>query len=89
MHAIHVPDVHAAASLGVNSARAAARHTARQSTNEVLMVAPTAFTFNHQAAQDNTFMNSLKVRKFFLLDFSMTVSMPACEQDCVAPLTAA
>eukprot|EP01025_Chloroclados_australasicus_P065579 TRINITY_DN8935_c0_g1_i1.p1 TRINITY_DN8935_c0_g1~~TRINITY_DN8935_c0_g1_i1.p1 ORF type:complete len:514 (-),score=70.60 TRINITY_DN8935_c0_g1_i1:194-1528(-) len=30
----------------------------RQSSNEVVMVAPTAFTFNEQAAQDNTFMHS-------------------------------
>ena len=29
----------------------------RQSTNEVLMVAPTAFGFNDQAAQDNHFMH--------------------------------
>lgn len=29
----------------------------RQSTNEVLMVAPTAFGFNEQAAQDNSFMH--------------------------------
>jgi hypothetical protein len=26
--------------------------------SQVLMVAPTAFVFNDQAAQDNTFMNS-------------------------------
>lgn len=31
--------------------------TGRQSTNEVFMVAPTAFTFNEQAALDNHFMN--------------------------------
>jgi len=30
----------------------------RQSTNEVLMVAPTAFGFNEQAAQDNSFMHA-------------------------------
>jgi len=30
----------------------------KQSTNEVLMVAPTAFVFNQQAAQDNSFKNS-------------------------------
>lgn len=30
----------------------------RQSTNEVLMVAPTAFGFNEQAAQDNSFMRA-------------------------------
>jgi hypothetical protein len=55
----HVPDVPAAAARATNSARAAAsaRH-ARQSTNEVLMVAPTAFVFNAQAAADNTFMHS-------------------------------
>ncbi|KAG2502170.1 hypothetical protein HYH03_000657 [Edaphochlamys debaryana] len=30
----------------------------RQSSNEVLMVAPTAFGFNEQAAQDNSFMHA-------------------------------
>lgn len=30
----------------------------KQSSREVLMVAPTAFIFNDQAAQDNTFMNT-------------------------------
>lgn len=30
----------------------------RQSTNHVLMVAPTAFGFNDQAAQDNHFMHA-------------------------------
>ena len=30
----------------------------KQSSNEVLMVAPTAFVFNDQAAQDNSFMNT-------------------------------
>lgn len=39
-----------------NSVRAAARGVS-QSTNEVLMVAPTAFGFNEQAAQDNSFMH--------------------------------
>ena len=29
-----------------------------QSSNQVMMVAPTAFTFNEQAAQDNAFMHS-------------------------------
>jgi hypothetical protein len=29
-----------------------------QSTNHVLMVAPTAFGFNEQAAQDNSFMQA-------------------------------
>eukprot|EP00890_Picochlorum_soloecismus_P005996 jgi/Picsp_1/6398/NSC_03746-R1_amidinotransferase family protein len=32
--------------------------THKQSTNEVLMVAPTAFVYNDQAAQDNSFMNT-------------------------------
>ena len=43
----HVPDVGLAAQGALNSARAAARG-AHQSTNEVLMVAPTAFGFNDQ-----------------------------------------
>lgn len=30
----------------------------RQSTNEVLMVAPTAFGFNAETAEDNSFMHS-------------------------------
>ena len=36
----------------------ASPHSIKQSTNKVMMVAPTAFGFNDQAAQDNTFMNS-------------------------------
>lgn len=58
MHVVHVPDVQAAvasAARGLNSLRS--HHTLKQSTNEVLMVAPTAFVFNEQAAQDNTFMH--------------------------------
>ncbi len=43
----HVPDVGLAARGALNSARASAAG-ARQSTNEVLMVAPTAFGFNDQ-----------------------------------------
>ncbi len=57
----HVPDVRAAAAAAVAAAAAGAAAHARgprQSTNEVLMVAPTAFGFNAQAAQDNTFMNA-------------------------------
>ncbi|CAL8463431.1 g2965 [Coccomyxa elongata] len=57
IRAVHVPDVAAAVAGAVNSARAAQRGV-RQSTNEVLMVAPTAFGFNDQAAQDNHFMHS-------------------------------
>ena len=53
----HAADVRAAAAAALNSARAAARG-ARQSTNSVLMVAPTAFGFNAQAAQDNFFMHA-------------------------------
>ena len=34
------------------------REEGKQSSREVLMVAPTAFVFNDQAAQDNTFMNT-------------------------------
>lgn len=41
-----------------NSVAAAARLRSRQSTNHVLMVAPTAFGFNEQAAQDNSFMQA-------------------------------
>ncbi len=44
----HVPDVAVAAAAGHNSTRAAASGV-RQSTNEVFMVAPTAFGFNDQA----------------------------------------
>ena len=54
----HVPDVQAAQQASHNSARSAAGGGPRQSTNEVLMVAPTAFGFNAQAAQDNSFMHS-------------------------------
>lgn len=55
----YVPDVAAAAKGGYNSAAAAlAALGARQSSNEVLMVAPTAFQFNEEAAQDNYFMHS-------------------------------
>ena len=43
----HVPDVAVAAATGHNSTRAAAIGV-RQSTNEVFMVAPTAFGFNAQ-----------------------------------------
>ena len=43
----HVPDVGAAARGAMNSVRALAS-SIRQSTNEVLMVAPTAFGFNDQ-----------------------------------------
>jgi len=53
----HAHDVGAAAAAALNSARAAARGV-RQSTNEVLMVAPTAFGFNAQAAEDNFFMHA-------------------------------
>lgn len=49
IRAVHVPDVAAATAGAVNSARAVARGV-RQSTNEVLMVAPTAFGFNDQVA---------------------------------------
>lgn len=57
----HVPDVRAAAH-AVHNGNAASASAAgvplKQSTNEVLMVAPTAFVFNEQAAQDNSFMNT-------------------------------
>lgn len=56
MHTILVPDVRAAVAGQMTSA-IGARRGIKQSTNEVLMVAPTAFVFNDQAAQDNTFMN--------------------------------
>ena len=56
IHVVHVPDVQAAAAGGLNSSVAAAAGV-KQSTNEVLMVSPTAFGFNDQAAQDNTFMH--------------------------------
>ena len=51
----HVPNIRSASQY--NSTQAAASRGARQSTNEVLMVAPTAFGFNEQAAQDNSFMH--------------------------------
>ncbi|KAK9815839.1 hypothetical protein WJX72_010576 [[Myrmecia] bisecta] len=58
VHAAYVPDVAAAGRDPLlNSIHGAAREL-RQSTNEVLMVAPTAFGFNDQAAQDNRFMHS-------------------------------
>ena len=47
MSVAHVPDVAAAAAGALNSVRASAAGV-RQSTNEVLMVAPTAFGFNDQ-----------------------------------------
>ena len=50
-----VPDVAAASKQ--NSAKAMQRG-ARQCTNEVLMIAPTAFGFNDQTAQDNSFMHA-------------------------------
>lgn len=50
-----VPDVAAAAKQ--NSVKALQRG-ARQCTNEVLMIAPTAFGFNDQTAQDNSFMHA-------------------------------
>jgi hypothetical protein len=56
VHVAHVPDVRAAAAAAAAAAGAAAPR--KQSTNEVLMVAPTAFVFNAQAAQDNSFMNT-------------------------------
>jgi len=42
----------------LNSVAAAAGLRSMQSTNSVLMVAPTAFGFNEQAAQDNSFMHA-------------------------------
>ncbi len=50
-----MPDVASAAKQ--NSAKALKRG-ARQCTNEVLMIAPTAFGFNDQTAQDNSFMHA-------------------------------
>lgn len=50
-----VPDV--AAAVKQNSVKALQRG-ARQCTNEVLMIAPTAFGFNDQTAQDNSFMHA-------------------------------
>ena len=54
----HAHDVALAAASATNSARAAARGGARQSTNSVLMVSPTSFGFNAQAAEDNYFMHA-------------------------------
>ena len=58
LRVVHTPDVQAAKHAHYNSSRAAASRGPRQSTNEVLMVAPTAFGFNAQAAEDNSFMHS-------------------------------
>ena len=55
---MHAPDVQAAKHAQYNSSRAASSGGPRQSTNEVLMVAPTAFGFNAQAAADNSFMHA-------------------------------
>lgn len=41
-----------------NSIAGATKLRSMQSTNNVLMVAPTAFGFNEQAAQDNSFMHA-------------------------------
>lgn len=56
-----VPDVAAAAAAAAPSAAVAAARAGgvAQSTNRCLMVAPTAFVFNEQAAQDNSFMHSV------------------------------
>ncbi|PNH03639.1 hypothetical protein TSOC_010283 [Tetrabaena socialis] len=51
-----VPDVRAAG-LEATTHVVGATKGVRQSTNEVLMVAPTSFGFNEQAAQDNSFMH--------------------------------
>lgn len=53
-----VPDLARAKVGGYNGARGREAGGCKQSSNEVLMVAPTAFTFNQQAAQDNYFMHS-------------------------------
>ena len=60
LRTLHVPrlDGSGASSLQKLNSVASASRGVRQSTNEVLMVAPTAFGFNAQAAQDNTFMQS-------------------------------
>jgi hypothetical protein len=56
----YVPDVQSAVAGRYNStASALASGTVKQSTNEVLMVAPTAFTYNEQTAQDNHFMHGM------------------------------
>jgi len=54
----YVPDLQQAVQGAYNGSRIAV-DGALQSSNEVLMVAPTAFTFNQQAAQDNYFMTSI------------------------------
>lgn len=62
-----VPDVSAAAAAAAaksgdgvtaNSVAGATKLRSLQSTNHVLMVAPTAFGFNEQAALDNSFMHT-------------------------------
>lgn len=63
-----VPDVSAAAAAAAggpgipaampNSVASALKLRSMQSSNHVLMVAPTAFGFNEQAAQDNSFMHA-------------------------------
>mmetsp|Transcript_25245 Transcript_25245/g.54866 ORF Transcript_25245/g.54866 Transcript_25245/m.54866 type:complete len:494 (-) Transcript_25245:950-2431(-) len=52
-----LPDLAASSALQSTAVTGASRGV-RQSTNEVLMVAPTAFGFNEQAAQDNSFMHA-------------------------------
>lgn len=62
-HCALVPDVSAAAAAAAaagrvpNSVAAATGLRSMQSSNSVLMVAPTAFGFNEQAAADNSFMH--------------------------------
>ncbi|MEW5308120.1 MAG: hypothetical protein WDW38_000101 [Sanguina aurantia] len=51
-----VPDVEAAEVEAMTAVRGASLGV-RQSTNTILMVSPTAFGFNEQAAQDNSFMH--------------------------------
>lgn len=61
MDLTYVPDVRSVAAAVARhdaAAAAAAGIPVKQSTNEVLMVAPTAFVYNQQAAQDNSFMNT-------------------------------
>ncbi|KDD73274.1 hypothetical protein H632_c2359p0, partial [Helicosporidium sp. ATCC 50920] len=52
------PASHGSTTLPLSQRAQASPRSLRQSTNHVLMVAPSAFAFNQQCAQDNTFMHS-------------------------------
>ena len=75
MRIVHAPDVQAAKHAQYNSSRSASCRGPRQSTNEVLMMAPTAFGFNPEAAQDNSFMHSSTSSEGALLPTEVTTKV--------------